>query len=110
MNKPLKVIVGAGLVAFFSSAATGLASAAPDANGLANTKCSYDQMVKAVNAEVPSEASGINNSSQLQGLLRDLLAAGPSQRLSMIQQAQGNFFLSDDIGAMIQVADSCSKY
>jgi hemophore-related protein len=110
MNKPLKVIVGAGLVAFFSAAATGLASAAPDANGLANTKCSYDQMVKAVNAEVPSEASGINNSSQLQGLLRDLLAAGPSQRLSMIQQAQGNFFLSDDIGAMIQVADSCSKY
>ena len=89
MNKPLKIIVGAGLVACFSSAATGLASAAPDANGLANTKCSYDQLVRAVNAEVPGEASGINNSSQ---------------------QAQGNFFLSDDIGAMIQVADSCSKY
>ena len=110
MNKPLKIIVGAGLVAFSSSAGTGLASASPDANGLANTKCSYNQIVSAVNAEVPGEASGINNSSQLQGLLRDLLAAGPSERLSMIQQAQGNFFLSDDIGAMIQFADSCSKY
>ena len=110
MGKPLKIIVAAGFMTFLSLAGAGLASAAPDANGLANTRCNYNQIVTAVNAEVPGEASGINNSSQLQGLLRDLLAAGPSERLGMIQQAQGNFFLQDDIGAMIQVADSCSKY
>jgi hemophore-related protein len=105
-----RVIVLAGFATLALSGGTGLASAAPDANTLANTTCSYNQMVAAVNAEVPGEASGINNSSQLQGMLRDLLAAGPSERLSMIQRAQGNFFVSDDIGAMIQVADSCNKY
>lgn len=111
MGTPWKFgIVAAGFVTFALSAGAGLASAAPDALTLSYTKCTYDQIVKAVNAEVPEEASGINNSSQLQGLLRDLLAAPQPQRLSMIQQAQGSFFVSDDIGAMIQVADTCSKY
>jgi hemophore-related protein len=105
-----KGLVAGGFVALALTAGTGLASAAPDALTLSNTKCTYNQVVKAVNAEVPEEASGINNSSQLQGLLRDLLAAQQPERLSMIQQAQGSFFVSDDIGAMIQVADTCSKY
>jgi hemophore-related protein len=103
-------LVAAGFVALSLTAGTGLASAAPDAQTLSYTKCSYNQVVNAVNAEVPEEASGINSSSQLQGMLRDLLAAPQPERLSMIQQAQGNFFVSDDIGAMIQVADTCGKY
>lgn len=103
-----KVVVAAGFAALALSAGTGVAAA--DATTLANTTCNYNQIVSAVNAEVPEEASGINTNSQLQGLLRDLLAASPADRQGMISQAQGNFFLNDDIGAMIQVADSCKNY
>jgi hemophore-related protein len=103
-----KAVVAAGFVALSLAAGTGMATA--DANTLANTTCSYNQIVAAVNAEVPGEASGINTNAQLQGMLRDLLAAPVAERQSMIAQAQGNFFVSDDIGAMIQVADTCSKY
>jgi hemophore-related protein len=103
-------MVAAGFAALALSAGAGVAAAAPDANTLVNTTCSYDQIVRAINAEVPGEASGINNNSRLQGLLRDFVAAPADERRSMLQQAMGSFFLQDDVGAMIQVADSCNNY
>ena len=106
----MKTIAVAGFMALALSAGAGVASAAPDTSALINTTCSYDQIVAAVNAEVPDEASGINNSGMLQGLLRDFLAAPASGRESMLSRAMSNPFVQDDVGAMAQVAGSCNRY
>lgn len=106
----LKPLAAAGFVALSLSAGAGIAAAAPDTSVLVNTTCSYDQVVAAINSEVPGEASGFNSSPQLQGLLRDYLSAPKPDRESMVQQGLSHPFLADDIGAMLTVANSCNKY
>jgi hemophore-related protein len=88
----------------------GAASADPDLGPIVNTTCNYGQVMAALNAQDPAAAAQFNASPFAQSALRQFLAAPPSQRMSMAQQAQSSPRAQQYFGLVQQVAATCNNF
>ena len=78
-----RLAIGVGGLALASTAAAGVASAAPDYGPMINTTCSYDQAMRAVHAENPMAARYLDQSPPNQQFLQQYLASSPDQRVNL---------------------------
>ncbi len=76
--------------ALASTAAAGVASAAPDYGPMINTTCSYDQAMRAVHAENPMAAQYLDQSPPNQQFLQQYLASSPDQRVNLLHAIEHN--------------------
>ena len=88
----------------------GAASADPDLGPIVNTTCNYSQVVAALNAQNPAAAGNLNSSPIAQSYLRQFLAAPPSQRQAMAQQAMSTPGAAQQFGLVQQVAATCNNF
>src|ERR1700722_5086395 len=92
------------------TAGAGVASADPDLGPAINTTCSYSQVVSALNAQDPAAAANFNASPVVQGYLRQFLAAPPAQRQQMLRQALAVPGAAQQVGYVLQLANTCNNY
>ena len=92
------------------TAGAGIAAADPDLDPIVNTTCNYSQVMAALNAQNPSAAAQFNASPFAQSALRQFLAAPPSRRMSMAQQAQSSPGAQQYFGLVQQVAATCNNF
>jgi hemophore-related protein len=105
-----KVAVAASGLALSLTVGAGAASADPDLGPIVNTNCSYGQVIAALNAQDPAAAAQFNASPFAQSALRQFLAAPPSQRMSMAQQAQSSPRAQQYFGLVQSVAATCNNF
>jgi hemophore-related protein len=86
------------------------ASADPDLGPIVNTTCNYSQVMAALNARDPAAAGKLNSSPIAQSYLRQFLAAPPSQRQAMAQQAMSTPGAAEQFGLVQQVAATCNNF
>ena len=89
---------------------SGAASADPDMGPVINTTCNYSQVVAALNAENPAAAAEFNSSPIAQGYLRQFLAAPPSQRQAMAEEAMSTPGAAEQFGVVAQLAATCHNF
>lgn len=106
----LKLLIGAGamLAAAFTGGAA--ASAAPDMSAIANSTCSYQQVVAALTAQSPDAANRLTSSPVATAWLQRLVAASPDQRQQMVADVQSLPALQQYAGLINQVAGTCNNY
>jgi len=104
------VAVAVAGLALASTVGAGTASADPDLGPIVNTTCNYGQVMAALNAQDPAAAAQFNASPFAQSALRQFLAAPPSQRMSMAQQAQSSPRAQQYFGLVQQVAATCNNF
>jgi hemophore-related protein len=92
------------------TAGAGVASADPDLGPIVNTTCNYSQVMAALNAQDPAAAAKFNSSPIAQSYLRQFLAAPPSQRQAMAQQAVSTPGAAQQFGLVQQVAATCNNF
>lgn len=102
--------VGCGGVLAALIAGAGVASAAPDVNAIANSTCTYPQVMAALNAQSPDVASRFTASPVATAWLQQLVASTPDQRQVMIAQVQKMPAMQQYGGLISQVASTCSNY
>jgi hemophore-related protein len=102
--------VAVGGLALSLSLGAGVASADPDLGPIVNTTCSYPQVMAALNAQDPAAAAQFNASPLAQSTLRRFLAAPPSGRMAMAQQAQSYPEAAQYFGLVQQVAATCNNF
>src|SRR5689334_7573930 len=103
-----KVIVGCGGLLLSLMGATGVASAQPDV--IANSTCSYGQVMAALNAQNPAVANELSSSPVATAWLQSLIASPPDQRRVMYNQALGYPGVAQYAGLINSVAASCNGY
>jgi hemophore-related protein len=86
------------------------ASADPDLGPIVNTTCNYSQVMGALNAQNPAAAGKFNSSPIAQSYLRQFLAAPPSERQAMAQQAMSTPGAAQQFGLVQQVAATCNNF
>ena len=92
------------------TAGLGVAFADPDMGPIVNTTCNYSQVMAALNAQDPAAAAKFNSSPIAQGYLRQFLAAPPSQRQAMAQQAMSTPGAAQQFGLVEQLAATCNNF
>jgi hemophore-related protein len=105
-----KVPVAVGGLALSLIVGAGVAAADPDLGPIVNTTCNYSQVIAALNAQDPAAAAQFNGSPFAQSALRQFLAAPPSQRMAMAQQAQSSPRAQQYFGLVQSVAATCNNY
>ena len=105
-----KLAVVFGGLALSLTAGAGVASAGPDLGPAINTTCSYQQVVKALNEQYPEAAAQFNASPVAQSYLRQFLASPPAQRQQLALQALAVPGAQQQVGLVMQLADSCNNY
>ena len=109
LSRPKLIVAIAGL-ALSLSAGAGIASATPDTSAIVNSKCTYPQVMAALNDQSPATANELNANPLAVGWLQGLVAAPPDQRARMVQQVQGVPELQPYMPVIFQVANTCSNY
>jgi len=92
------------------TAGAGVASADPDLGPFVNTTCNYGQVMSALQAADPQAAAQFNSSPQGASLLRQFLAAPPSQRQQMAQMMASQPGADQGFGLAQQVFNTCNNY
>lgn len=105
-----KVVGAIGVATLAVFASSGIAAAAPDVEAIANSTCTYSQVMAALNAESPAAAAELSESAFATAWLQNLIAATPDGRREMITQVQGVPQLQEYSGAINQVVYSCQNY
>lgn len=105
-----KLAVAVGGLALSLTAGAGVASAGPDLGPAINTTCNYQQVVSALNAQDPAAAAQFNESPVAQSYLRQFLASPPAQRQQLAQQALAVPGAQQEVGLVLQLANSCNNY
>jgi hemophore-related protein len=105
-----RLAVAVGGLALSLTAGTAVASAAPDLGPAINTTCSYSQVVSAMNAQDPAAAAQFNASPMAQSYLRTFLASPPAQRQQLAQQALSMPGAQQQVGLVMQLANTCNNY
>ena len=105
-----KLAVAVGGLALSLTAGTRVASADPDLGPAINTTCSYQQVVSALNAQDPAAAAQFNASPVAQSYLRQFLASSPAQRRQLAQQALAVPGARQQVGLVLQLANTCNNY
>lgn len=106
----LKLLVGVGAMLTAAIASSGAASAAPDMSAIANSTCSYQQVVSALTAQSPDAANRLTSSPVATAWLQRLVASSPDQRQQMVADVQSLPALQQYAGLINQVAGSCNNY
>lgn len=106
----LKLLGGVGAILAAALAGSAAASAAPDMSAIANSTCSYQQVVSALTAQSPDAANRLTSSPVATAWLQRLVAAPPDQRQQMIADVQGLPAMQQYTGLINQVAGSCNNY
>ena len=110
MQSKLSFLVGLGVVSAAMLAGGGTASAAPDLSAIANSTCSYPQVVAALNAQSPAAAQRLAASPMATSWLQQLVASPPDKRQQMLGDVQGLPALQQYTGLIAQVGTTCSNY
>jgi hemophore-related protein len=105
-----RVAVAVAGLALSLAIGAGTASADPDLGPIVNTTCSYPQVMAALNAQDPAAAAQLNASPFAQSALRQFLAAPPSQRMTMAQQAESSPRAQQYFGLVQSVAATCNNF
>jgi len=105
-----RVAVAVGGLALSLTVGVGTASADPDLGPIVNTTCNYAQVMAALNAQDPAAAAQFNASPFAQSALRQFLAAPPTQRMSMAQQAESSPRAQQYFGLVQSVAATCNNF
>lgn len=105
-----RLAAGAAAVALSLAAGAGIATADPDLNWAVNTKCDYSQVMAAMNAQAPDAAAQFNATPAAQSFLQNFLAAPPTQREQMIQQAASSPEGAQLVSVLQPIANSCKNY
>jgi hemophore-related protein len=105
-----KLVVALGGLALTLTTGIGVASAQPDLGPLINTRCSYPQVVRALNAQSPELANEFSAQPVAQALLRSFLASPVDQRQHIVQDAQGSPLWGQYAGLAVQLANTCHNY
>ena len=90
--------------------APALASASPAVDAIANSTCTYPQVIAAVNAEAPETAAELNSSPLVNMWLQGLMAASPDERRAKIAEVSGYPQMQQYAPVINQVAYSCNNY
>ena len=105
-----RLAVAVGGLALSLTAGAGIASAGPDLGPAINTTCNYSQLTAALNAQDPAAAANFNASPMAQSILRQFLASPPGQRQQMLQQALAVPGAAQQVGYVLQLANTCNNY
>jgi hemophore-related protein len=105
-----RLVIAIGGIALSLTTGAAVASADPELGPLINTTCTYPQAVAALNAQSPAAAQDFSASPVAQAWLRTFLASPTDQRQRMVQQLQSLGGVQQYVGAVQQVAGSCSSY
>ena len=105
-----RLVVGCSGLMLALIAGTGIASAEPDVNAIANSTCTYPQVVAAMNAQNPAAANQLSNSPMVTSWLQQLVASPPDGRRAMIAQAQVMLGFQPWTEFFNQVAGSCNNF
>ena len=106
----LKLLVGVGAMLTAAFGGGGAASAAPDMSAIANSTCSYQQVVSALTAQSPDAANRLTSSPVATAWLQRRVASSPDQRQQMVADVQSLPALQQYAGLINQVAGSCNNY
>lgn len=106
----IRLVVAVAGLELSLTAGAGIASADPDLGPIVNTNCNYSQVMAALNAENPAAAAQFNSSPIAQSYLHQFLAAPPSQRQAMAQQAMGTPGVAQQFGLVQHVAATCNNF
>jgi hemophore-related protein len=105
-----RLIVGCGGLTIALVAGSGIASAQPDVTAIANSTCTYPQVVAAMNAQNPAAADQVSKSPLVTSWLQQLVASPPDGRRAMIEQAQLMPGFQPWTEFFNQVAGSCNNF
>jgi hemophore-related protein len=105
-----RLIVGCSGLMLALITGSGIAAAEPDANPIANSTCTYPQVMAAMNAQNPAAAKQVSNSPLVTSWLQQLVASPPDGRRAMIEQAQAIPGFQPWTGLINQVAGSCNNF
>jgi hemophore-related protein len=89
---------------------SGIASAAPDIDAIANSTCTYPQVMAALNAQSPGTAKKISSNPMATAWLQQLVASAPDQRRQMIAQYQNFPEVQQYSGVISGVAGTCNNF
>ncbi|MCV7192693.1 hemophore-related protein [Mycolicibacterium brumae] len=102
------ILVAAGVASAGLFLGSGIASANPDFDTIANSTCTYSQVQQALNTEYPFEAGFVNGNPELSGWVQQLVNSSPDQRQKMLN---ANADQVAPYSAMFaSVATSCNNY
>lgn len=110
MFKPSLAKLAVAICGLTFTAGVGVASADPDITPAVNSRCSYQQVVAALNAEFPGPAAQFNGSPEAQAWLHDLVAAPRPKRRQMLQDMGNNPDAAPFHGIVVPLANSCPNY
>ncbi|MCV7223704.1 hemophore-related protein [Mycolicibacterium elephantis] len=113
MRSTMKLAFASGGVALMLAGAgvgAGIAAAQPDVDTIVYSKCTYPQVVAALNAESPELANQLVSAPAATGWLQTLIAASPEVRRDMIAQAQATPGAEQFTPIVVRVANTCSNF
>ncbi|BBY79831.1 hemophore-related protein [Mycolicibacterium pulveris] len=113
MLSTTRLALASGSVALMLAGAgvgAGIAAAQPDIDTIIYSKCTYSQVVAALNAESPELATQLQSAPAATGWLQALVAAGPETRRGMVAQAQATPGVEQFTPIIMRVANSCSNF
>jgi hemophore-related protein len=105
-----RLIVGSSGLMLALITGSGIAAAGPDANPIADSTCTYPQVMAAMKAKNPAAANQVSNSPFVTSWLQQLVASPPDGRRAMIEQAQGMPGFAPWTGLINEVAGSCNNF
>ncbi len=91
-------------------AGAGIASADPDLTPVMYSKCSYKQVVKALNAKFPDAAWQFNSTPEAQAWLHDLVDSPPQRRQQMLLDMKDTPEATMFQDIVIPLANACPNY
>jgi len=110
MKLKMRMAAGLGGLALALAAGSGIASAQPDVNAIANSTCTYPQVIAALNAQSPDAAAKITGNPLATAWLQQLVASPPDQRRAMIAQYQNVPEVQEYSGVISGVTNTCKNY
>lgn len=105
-----RLAAAGGGAALALTAGLAAASADPATDPVVNTTCSYSQVVSAMNDQSPGVAAQFNAMPAAQSWLQNFLAATPSQRQQLVDDAQGSPDAAQYVALFGPLASSCDNY
>jgi hemophore-related protein len=104
-----KLAAGFGGIAIALSAGAGVASADP-MDAVINTTCTYDQVIRALNATDPANGAKLTSNQMASDILRSFLDAGPEERRAQAAQLQNYPAAAKYVSLVQRAAGICNNY
>jgi hemophore-related protein len=103
------LVVGSGTLSLLFAGA-GIAAADLDENAIANSTCTYPQVMAALTAQSPVVAKQAADNVLVNAWIQELMGASPDQRRQMLKQVKGIPETQQYAGLVSQVTNTCNNY